>query len=406
MKVMGEIVPSWWERFVANRKVKSVVNYLNNELSPELDIELGGSFAKNTWLSGDHDVDIFIKFPYEKYKDKDISGELYSNFNKVTVVHGSRDYFQLRKGNYVFELIPVLNVEDPKKAVNVTDMSPFHTIWIKNNLKHPDQVRLFKKFLKANGLYGAESFIRGFSGYAAELLITKYHFFFDLMKDAANWPERKYIDMEGHYTGALEAMKSLNKDRLSQLILVDPVNPERNAAAALSKEKYQKFIETAKAFIRNPSDDFFKWKSMNLSILNEKKQDNTLIYIEGIPVDGKRDIVGAKLLKTNEFLAREIESSGFNIIDYNWEFGDKVLFWYIVDSNPLSDNVKKYGPPVKDKANLKKFIERWEAFEVKEDQGRAYVVVPREIKTVKELVEQLVDEEHARYFKTFSVRYT
>lgn len=112
------------------------------------------------------------------------------------------------------------------------------------------------------------------------------------------------------------------------------------------------------------------------------------------------------MLKTNEFLAREIGSAGFNIVDYNWEFGDKVLLWYIIDSSPLSDTVKKYGPPIKDKTNLKKFMERWEAFEVREENGRSYVVVPREIKTVKELVEQLVDEEHAKYFKTFSVRYT
>ena len=34
MKILNEIVPSWWERFIANRRVKNVINYLNKELSP------------------------------------------------------------------------------------------------------------------------------------------------------------------------------------------------------------------------------------------------------------------------------------------------------------------------------------------------------------------------------------
>ena len=72
------------------------------------------------------------------------------------------------------------------------------------------------------------------------------------------------------------------------------------------------------------------------------KEDNKLVYISGKPIEGKRDVIGAKLLKTNEQLAREIEGHGFNILEYGWEYGDVVVFWYIIDSNPLSEKIKRW----------------------------------------------------------------
>ena len=403
MKALKEITPSKWEKYLVNNRVDSIVQSLKRQL-PNLEVELGGSFAKDTWLSGDHDIDIFIKFPYEKYKDKDISKALKLKLKDITVVHGSRDYFQLRKGKYMVELIPVLNINDPKKAVNVTDMSPFHTKWAKEHIKHPDQVRLLKKFMKSNGLYGAESFIKGFSGYVCELLIGKYHNFFDLMKDVANWPERKLIDVKHHYSSLAEAMKNINKERHSSLILVDPVNSERNAAAAVSKEKYDQFVELAKEFIRNPSDSFFEPRSINMSILGEKKEDNKLVYISGKPIEGKRDVIGAKLLKTNEQLAREIEGNGFSILEYGWEYGEVVVFWYIIDSNPLSEKVKRWGPSIEDKKNLIKFEEKWSDYKVESENGRAFVVTPREIKTIEEFMRKNFNKETAKYFEKYEAK--
>lgn len=50
----------------------------------------------------------------------------------------------------------------------------------------------------------------------------------------------------------------------SPLVLIDPIQPDRNAAAALSQEKYQKFIQVSKEYLKNPSDDFFEKKNLAL----------------------------------------------------------------------------------------------------------------------------------------------
>src|SRR3989338_8777162 len=64
---------------------------------------IGGSFAKGTNLKGTYDVDIYVKFNYKKYKDKNISSILLRILKKkflfVKKVHGSRDYYQIKRKN-------------------------------------------------------------------------------------------------------------------------------------------------------------------------------------------------------------------------------------------------------------------------------------------------------------------
>jgi len=68
---------------------------------------------------------------------------------------------------------------------NITDISPLHALWIRKNSneKVRDEIRKFKYFLKINDLYGAESYIRGFSGYIAEILVIYYKSFNNLIKN-------------------------------------------------------------------------------------------------------------------------------------------------------------------------------------------------------------------------------
>ena len=145
--------------------VQPFLNKVNAELkSNKLNAEavLGGSLAKDTYLQ-DTDVDIFVKFNLA-YKNKDISQLLEKALKKFKPikVHGSRDYFHIKE----YELVPVLDCKDSSEIMNVTDVSPLHVNWIKKHIKNKaDEIRLVKQFCKANGVYGAESNINGFSGY-------------------------------------------------------------------------------------------------------------------------------------------------------------------------------------------------------------------------------------------------
>src|SRR3989344_4081068 len=88
---------------------------------------LGGSGAKGTWLRT-FDADIFVLFDYKKYKDK--SDKLSDILEKILRQHGSRDYFQIKQGDFTFEIVPIHKIRKAEQAKNITDESPLHSKWV------------------------------------------------------------------------------------------------------------------------------------------------------------------------------------------------------------------------------------------------------------------------------------
>jgi len=257
MDILNKINPGEKER----EKVKKTADNFLKKLQSRLkycDMLIGGSMGKDSWLSGDYDIDIFVKFP-KSYLKKDISKILQNSLKgiKFKVINGSRDYLQVKHGNYLFEIIPVMDIRFHEEAANITDVSPLHVIWVKKNNKDPEQIRLTKAFLKANNLYGAESYIKGFSGYVVEILTIHYGSFMDLAKAASNWKGSVIIDPSRFYKNKKEIINNLDKNKLSSLILIDPVQPNRNAAASLSPEKFDEFVGLCKKYLKNPHEEFF-----------------------------------------------------------------------------------------------------------------------------------------------------
>ena len=74
---------------------------------------LGGSGAKGTWLSGNHDIDIFVLYKYTIYKaqSKELSNLLEPILKKsfptqkIERLHGSRDYFRFTYHDLHFEIV-------------------------------------------------------------------------------------------------------------------------------------------------------------------------------------------------------------------------------------------------------------------------------------------------------------
>src|SRR3989344_8066674 len=103
---------------------------------PSAKAVLGGSGAKNTWLSGSTDIDIYVKFNYSKYKNKsdEISDILYKYLRKsfkITRLHGSRDYFQAKIKSYTVEIVPILDIKKSSEAKNITDVSQLHVDYVR-----------------------------------------------------------------------------------------------------------------------------------------------------------------------------------------------------------------------------------------------------------------------------------
>ena len=237
-KEIGNIKPSHDEIKHIHDIVAKFLDLIKAKLKKaNADIILGGSFAKDTLIKKNkYDIDFFIRFDYNKYYDNsyEISGILESILNQVIKkispmpkmerIHGSRDYFMINFSNasikLSFEIIPVLNIKNSWQAVNVTDTSPLHVEYIKNNIRRnkklANEIRLAKAFCYASKCYGAESHIKGFSGYSLELLTSHHGSFVNLIKSFSrcNLKEKIIIDPEKFYKKG-DVFKKLNRPTTS-----------------------------------------------------------------------------------------------------------------------------------------------------------------------------------------------
>ncbi|HLD15201.1 MAG TPA: nucleotidyltransferase domain-containing protein [Candidatus Nanoarchaeia archaeon] len=340
-------IPTKEEEGEISSAVKSVLSRIKVKDAMPI---LGGSGAKNTWLPGTHDIDIYVKFNYKKFKDKSelISEFLYKAIKskfKLTRLHGSRDYFQTKAGKFTVEIVPILDIKKADEAKNITDISQLHVDYVRKYKKLSNEIRLAKLFCKVCEVYGAESFIQGFSGYVIELLVIHYGSFKNLIKNVVKWKAKTII-------GSSKDADNLNYSKtISPLILIDPVQKSRNAAAAISEEKYNKFIQTCKSYLKKPSNSFFVPKVFNLSEIKKKYN----LVLEITPEKGKLDVVGAALKKRFDFLAYTLEKNDFKILNKGWHWENKAYFYFKLASLTLPKEKEVIGPPLTIKPGVENF---------------------------------------------------
>ncbi|MEM1682639.1 MAG: CCA tRNA nucleotidyltransferase [Ignisphaera sp.] len=268
-KIAEEIRPSEQERrrlMDIYEHVKSTLETcLSLSLDRDVEVTLQGSLAKDTFLRGQSDIDVFLLFQPRSDTDyrwfKEVLVPVVINCFKdyrYTLNYASHPYVTLYVDDAEVNIVPAFRIESPSKIISAVDRTPFHTEYVRSHLsiEQRDEVRVLKYFLKQWGLYGAEASTRGFSGYLAELLVIAYGTFLTLLKNCTSW--RAYetcIDIENQYKSKRECLEKFRND---VLVVVDPVDPGRNAASALSVKSFALFKLLAGLFIERPSPMFFR----------------------------------------------------------------------------------------------------------------------------------------------------
>lgn len=398
-KQLEAIRPSDNELEAITESANELILKINKQLKGKASAFIGGSLAKNTLIRKErYDIDIFVRFS-QKYsgKGEEMSNELekmLKKFAKCERIHGSRDYFHVSvkckelKKEILFEIVPVLFINKPRDAENVTDLSFFHVAYVRNAVAlsdHPkiykkqliknkrffdvkkkaknslnEDIRLAKSFCYSQGFYGAESHIQGFSGYALELLVIHYGGFFNLLKNAVKWNlgRKIVIDPEKHYKTDSEVLSNINESKLqSPIIFVDPTFKERNVCASVSKSSFLDFISSAKRFLKSPSMKFFEIKKINTDKFKEtaKKKKAKFSVISASIKENVESVAASKLFKFYNFLLYKLKKENFALIESDWAFfGKNKANFYIVFKLPPKKNLS-IGPPVEMQEFAKKF---------------------------------------------------
>jgi tRNA nucleotidyltransferase (CCA-adding enzyme) len=387
--------------------VSSIISKINKKLKDGRAV-LGGSGAKGTWLKT-FDADIFVKFDYNKYRENDkvisdiLEKLLKKTFKNVARLHGSRDYFQLRQKGFTFEIVPILDIKKAEQAKNITDVSPLHAKWVLRHKSLQDEMRLLKQFCKAQGVYGAESHIMGFSGYVCEILAVYYGSFLKVVKGAAKWKDKEVIDVEGHYKRR-DVFRELNKSKLiSPLIVVDPVQADRNAAAALSFENFDRFRKACRSFLKSPSKKFFEKGEFSIEKIREKNKNRKVIFLEVEPLRGKRDVIGCKLVKVLEFVNKKLIENDFKVFEHGWHWNRKAVFYFVVGKETLSENVERRGPLLSAKEHVKAFKKKHKRTFVR--GNRIFAVDKRRFRRAEALIKSLFKDYYLEG-KVKSIKFT
>ncbi|MBW3004318.1 nucleotidyltransferase domain-containing protein [Candidatus Woesearchaeota archaeon] len=376
------------------REVEEFLKKLNSELKKKkikAKATAGGSYAKNTWLKGDYDVDIFVKFDM-KYASDNLSKMLEKVLKpfKPELVHGSRDYFWV-KNLIKFEIVPVLDIKKAEQAQNVTDFSPWHVKWVnEKGKKYKDDIRLAKRFLKVNGVYGAESYIHGFSGHVVDILVIYYKGFLPMLRNAIKWKPKQVIDPTGKI--GKKATLVLNKSKIQgPLIVIDPVQPDRNAAAALNLKNFDYFVKKAEEFLKKPSKEFFEYKKFDDAYFKKK---GNLLFIEVDVPEGKEDPTGAKLLKAYHFIRKKMRD--FEPIEggWSWDKQKKAVFGYVLKKKKLPETYERTGPKVEFKEGVAQFKKKYKKTKVK--KGRITTVLKHKHREIEPFLKEVFKDQYLK----------
>ncbi|MHC1611400.1 MAG: CCA tRNA nucleotidyltransferase [Candidatus Methanospirareceae archaeon] len=396
-EVIERIRPDEGER----RRVKAVTESIIariNEKALEMGIEAHaisvGSTARNTWLRGEADIDIFIIFPADLSEEdlkekglalaKSISDRYEERYAAHPYIH-AYFYDTDKSVEYEVDLVPCFAVRDASSLKSAVDRTPFHNEYVVKRIAGlEDEVLLLKQFMKSLDIYGSEQRRRGFTGYLCELLILYYSSFVELLRRASRWQYGERIDIEGRgtYRGA------------DPLIVIDPVDPRRNVAAAVSEFSFCRLIDAARDFLAHPSLNFFlprKEEAMTeaefMNLVKERGTEFVLVLFDA--PDVVEDILFPQLRKAEASVRDLIERNGFKV--YRSEVGVEgkkafLLFELLVWRLP---RIKKHvGPPVTSRYHSERFKSKYKPshHRLRIEMGRYVVEVERKYTDVVSLL--------------------
>jgi len=332
-------------------------------------VRVEGSVAKDTWLSGEPDIDVFMRLPRTTPREAfgavclDVAKKATRGYRQVERF-AEHPYLEAFVDNTRVNIVPCYRVRRGE-WVSATDRTPFHTDYVKPLLNDQlrGEIRLLKRFMKGIGVYGAEIRVGGFSGYLCELLTLNYGSFTEVLRSVADWREEaSVIDCEGYYKSREDEVKKIFEE---PLVVVDPVDKGRNAASAVRKECLEEFIAASREFLKKPSLTFFyprETKALDAKEVVKAMQlrGSAMIFVRFGRVKVVSDVLWGQLYKTRRSLRKMLEQHDFKVIrDGVWsDEKDLNVLLFEVERRYLPTIKRHLGPPLRKRAECERFLRK------------------------------------------------
>lgn len=358
-EIAKRAVPSNEERQERERIADNVLAKVQEAIGRFPDIvglELGGSFAKGTWLPWDADVDIFVRFK-ESVTNREferisriVGFEALKNYSPYTR-YSEHPYVEANVGNTKINVVPFYDVKAGRWR-SAADRSTFHTEFMKGALdaEKRNEVRILKAFFRANGIYGAEMAKQGVSGYLTEVLVLEFGSFEGTVRAVSEIKEGQVIG---------KAARSFD----SPVTIVDPIDGNRNLAAAISGENLGRMVMICRAFVENPSLKFFEEgrdpaAAAAGAAVSGKYWKNMLVVEFGIE-SRSPDILWGQIKRAASSLSTQLRQGGFRVLkDKAHTDGQKAWLFFLLESLSIPSAYVKEGPDFFRRESADRFVQK------------------------------------------------
>ncbi|OGS42496.1 MAG: CCA-adding enzyme [Euryarchaeota archaeon RBG_16_62_10] len=399
MTIESEVLREIRPPAAQDRKVMAAVADLSEKvLSAARDIGahvepmLVGSVAKGTHLK-DPDIDLFMLFPestpLEELKNAGL--EIGRRVVDGREHYAQHPYVRGAYKGFLVDLVPCFRIHDTRKKMSAVDRTPFHTEFVKKNLRKgmADEVRLLKRFMKGVECYGAEAKVQGFSGYLCELLVMRFGSFGEVLTAAKGWTVGTALELPG-YPG---------NEFPEPMTFVDPVDPSRNVASAVAPETLLRFILASREYLESPRTEFFfprpreTWAPARVKEVAGRRLDN-MISVSFPKLDLIDDVVYPQLRKSLTSMTALLERADFEVEKTSIHVDGSTHLMVELGSISLPKERRHRGPPVNSE-NVNEFLEKWNAKGISApyvEDGRWYVMTTREHDRADALVREKLAE--------------
>jgi len=358
-----------------------------------------GSYEKNTWLAGNDELDLFLLFsPSTNRKHleehgleiaKKIITQMGGTYEKKYSEHPYLCATIKFEGiEFNVDVVPCYNIKELKKIKSAVDRTPHHVRFVKKNLLLPDEVRLLKQFCKGAGIYGADVKTNGFSGYLCELMIINYGKFENCIKDVAKWRAPTVM-----------TITEMNKQKLidtykGPFIAIDPVDSNRNVAAAVSIENFYKFVEAAKKYMSKPSEKLFFPDEIKPCAVSEitKEIDRRGTRWYAIKFDRPNvtdDILYPQMRRCESIIEKIFNEDGFEVMRKDFYVGESCVMIFEMENWEIPRIFKNIGPNIYTK-HAEEFLKHYKDRKIFLEGEYWVVELERKYTTALHLLKDLV----------------
>ncbi len=312
---------------------------------------LVGSVAKGTNLASG-DIDLFVVFSKE-YSSRDME-KLGLKIGHEVLPEGREKYAEHpyvsgQIAERKVDIVPCFEIAPGTRIISSVDRTPLHTDFVLKHLdpEGKDQVRLLKLFMKAIGVYGSEIKVSGFSGYVCELLVIKYGSMLEVL--------RAFSMLRGKMS------ISLTEDEIREfdapIVIIDPTDLTRNAAAAISLENFSRMKISSRLFLSNPNETYFNADAAYAPEKYRERGTVTRIFTLERP-DIIDDILFSQANRFRNILVQILEEDGFMPTSSEVDLSEDIEVMVECKLDRLPATKVHTGPPV-DARNAMDFITKW-----------------------------------------------